>query len=201
MTLLPGVKLGPYEILAPLGSGGMGEVYRARDSRLHRDVAIKVLPEAVSRDPDALARFEREGRAVAALSHSNILGIFDIGREDGVAYAVTELLEGRTLRDEIDEARIPVRRCVDYAIQIARGLGAAHERGIVHRDLKPENVFPSRGTGGSRSSISASPRSRRFLPANRECRRPAADRAGNGDGYGRLHVARAGPGTGRRSAH
>jgi len=144
MTLLPGVKLGPYEIVAPLGSGGMGEVYRARDSRLHRDVAIKVLPEGVSRDADALARFEREARAVAALSHPNILGIFDIGREDGIAFAVTELLEGSTLRDEIEEARIPVRRCVDYAIQIARGLGAAHERGIVHRDLKPENVFVTR---------------------------------------------------------
>ena len=144
MTLLPGVKLGPYEVVGPLGSGGMGEVYRARDSRLHRDVAIKVLPEGVSRDADALSRFEREARAVAALSHPNILGIFDIGREDGIAYAVTELLEGRTLRDEIEEARIPVRRCVDYAIQMARGLGAAHERGIVHRDLKPENVFVTR---------------------------------------------------------
>jgi Tol biopolymer transport system component len=144
MTLASGARLGPYEVIAPLGSGGMGEVYRARDNRLHRDVAIKVLPEGVSRDADALGRFERETRAVAALSHPNILGIFDIGSQDGVVFAVTELLEGRTLREEIEESRIPIRRCVDYAIQIARGLGAAHERGIVHRDLKPENVFVTR---------------------------------------------------------
>ncbi|HET9793644.1 MAG TPA: protein kinase [Thermoanaerobaculia bacterium] len=144
MSLRAGAKLGPYEILAPLGAGGMGEVYRARDSRLNRDVAIKVLPERFTQDSDALARFEREARAVAALSHPNILGIFDFAREGADVYAVTELLEGRSLREEIEAGPLPSRRAVDYAIQIARGLAAAHEKGIVHRDLKPDNVFVTR---------------------------------------------------------
>ncbi len=136
--------MGPYELLDLLGAGGMGEVYRARDTRLHRDVAIKFLPESVAGDADALARFEREARAVAALSHPNILGIFDFGKEDGSVYAVTELLEGSTLRDEISAGKLPLRRATEYAIQISRGLAAAHERGIVHRDLKPENIFVTR---------------------------------------------------------
>ena len=142
MTLAAGVKLGPYEIVSPLGAGGMGEVYRARDTRLGRDVAIKVLPERLASDRDAAARFERESKAVAALSHPNILAIHDVGKtEDGVAYAVTELLEGSTLRDRLEGGALPFRKCVDYGVQIAEGLAAAHERGIVHRDLKPENVF------------------------------------------------------------
>ncbi len=144
MQFPPGKHLGPYEIIASLGAGGMGEVYRARDARLSRDVAIKVLPEAVSEDPAALGRFEREARAVAALSHPNILGIFDIGKEGATVYAVTELLDGRTLRDELPDSGIPTRRATDYAIQIARGLAAAHEKAIVHRDLKPENIFITR---------------------------------------------------------
>ncbi|HEY6052179.1 MAG TPA: serine/threonine-protein kinase, partial [Thermoanaerobaculia bacterium] len=144
MTLPRGTRLGPYEILAPLGAGGMGEVYRARDSKLDRDVAIKVLPESVAADPEALARFEREAKAVAALSHPNILSIFDYGSENGVAYAVMELLEGETLRDRLGTGPVPIKQAVDYAIQIARGLSAAHERGIVHRDLKPDNLFVSR---------------------------------------------------------
>ena len=143
MQLPPGKRLGPYEIVSLLGAGGMGEVYRARDSRLSRDVAIKVLPETFAEDAEALARFEREARAVAALSHPNILGIFDIGKEGSAVFAVTELLEGRTLRDELDAA-MGVRKSTDYAIQIARGLAAAHEKGVVHRDLKPENVFVTR---------------------------------------------------------
>ena len=141
MTLVAGTKLGPYEILAPLGAGGMGEVYRARDSKLDRDVAIKVLPQSVAADPDTLARFEREAKAVAALSHPNILSIFDFGTQDGVAYAVMELLEGETLRGKLDAGPIPQKQAVDYALQIAKGLSAAHEKGIVHRDLKPENLF------------------------------------------------------------
>jgi eukaryotic-like serine/threonine-protein kinase len=141
MPLPAGTRLGPYEILAPLGAGGMGEVYRAKDPRLDRDVAIKVLPARLSTGPDALARFEREAKAVAALSHPNILAIHDFGRHDGELFAVTELLEGKTLRERLAGGRLPSRKAVEYAIQIANGLAAAHEKGIVHRDLKPENLF------------------------------------------------------------
>jgi hypothetical protein len=141
MTLGRGTRLGAYEIVAPIGAGGMGEVYRARDVRLDRDVAIKVLPAQLTDDPVALARFEREAKAVAALSHPAILAIFDFGSAADVAYAVTELLEGETLRARLASGPLPVRKVVDYAVQIAEGLGAAHEKGIVHRDLKPENLF------------------------------------------------------------
>ena len=144
MTLAHGTRLGPYEVLAPLGAGGMGEVYRAKDRKLDRDVAIKVLPESVAQDPESLARFEREAKAVAALSHPNILSIFDYGSESGVSYAVMELQDGETLRDKLTAAAIPQRQALDYAVQIAKGLSAAHERGVVHRDLKPENLFVSR---------------------------------------------------------
>src|SRR5262244_2873210 len=144
MALSAGTRLGPYEILSPLGAGGMGEVYRARDSKLKRDVAVKVLPQALARDPDALARFEREALAVAALSHPNILSIFDFGTQEGTAYAVMELLEGETLREKLDGGPIPQKLASDYALQTARGLSAAHEKGIVHRDLKPENLFVSK---------------------------------------------------------
>ena len=144
MTLEAGTRLGPYEILAPIGAGGMGEVYRARDMKLDRDVAVKVLPERLAADPDALARFEREAKAVAALSHPNILSIFDFGAQDGVVYAATELLEGETLRGKLDAGPVSQKQAVDYAVQIAKGLSAAHERGVVHRDLKPDNLFVSR---------------------------------------------------------
>jgi serine/threonine-protein kinase len=143
VTLLSGARLGPYEILSPLGAGGMGEVYRARDTRLDRDVAVKVLPEALVSDLEALARFEREAKSVAALSHPNILAIHDFGREQGIVYAVMELLEGETLREKLTHD-LPYRKALDYALQIAQGLAAAHARGIVHRDLKPENVFVTR---------------------------------------------------------
>ena len=141
MTLAAGTRLGTYEIVGPLGSGGMGEVYRARDRKLDRDVAIKVLPQTVANDPDALARFEREAKSVAALSHPNILAIHDFGTQDGTAYAVTELLEGETLRGRIDGGAIGQKQAVDWALQVAKGLSAAHSKGVVHRDLKPENVF------------------------------------------------------------
>ena len=141
MTLSAGSRLGPYVILGPLGAGGMGEVYRARDTRLDRDVAIKVLPEAVARDPAALSRFGREAKALAALSHPNVLGILDIGQQDGVAFAVMELLDGETLRARLSTIEMPWRESVEIAIAMAEGLAAAHSRGIVHRDLKPENVF------------------------------------------------------------
>src|SRR5712692_599470 len=144
MALAAGTRLGPYEILAPLGAGGMGEVYRARDSKLDRDVAIKVLPQSVASDPDALARFEREALAVAALSHPNILAIHDFGTHEGTAYAVMELLEGETLRGKLDGSPVTQREAMDYALQIAKGLAAAHGKGVVHRDLKPENHFVSK---------------------------------------------------------
>jgi serine/threonine protein kinase len=141
MSLPAGTRLGPYEVLAPLGAGGMGEVYRARDTKLGRDVAVKVLPERFAADPASVARFEREARAVAALSHPNILAIHDFGRQDATAYAVMELLEGETLRERLASGPLPVRKALDYAVQVAHGLAAAHEKGIAHRDLKPENVF------------------------------------------------------------
>jgi eukaryotic-like serine/threonine-protein kinase len=141
MVLASGTKIGPYVISSLLGSGGMGEVYRARDTRLDRDVAIKVLPAQSAADVDRRARFEREAKAIAALSHPNILAIFDTGFHDGQMYVVTELLNGETLRSALGSGFLPVRKATDIAIQIARGLAAAHEREIVHRDLKPENVF------------------------------------------------------------
>ncbi|HTD53123.1 MAG TPA: protein kinase, partial [Thermoanaerobaculia bacterium] len=144
MTLALGTKLGPYEIQTPLGAGGMGEVYRARDTRLSRDVAIKVLPDHLSQNAEALSRFEQEAKAVAALSHPNILSIHDFGEDRGIAYAVMELLEGETLRQRLEAADLPLRKALEFALQIAQGLAAAHERGIVHRDLKPENVFVTR---------------------------------------------------------
>ena len=138
-------RFGPYEIVSPLGAGGMGAVFRARDTRLGRYVAIKVLPPAYSIDPDRLHRFEQEARAAAALNHPAILAIFDIGTaEDGAPYIVSELLEGSTLGHHIRTTRIPPRTVIDYAAQIARGLAAAHDKGIVHRDLKPENIFVTR---------------------------------------------------------
>ena len=135
MPLTPGSRLGPYEILAPLGAGGMGEVYRARDTKLKREVAVKVLPQALAQDADALARFEREALAVAALSHPNILSIFDFGTQDGTTYAVMELLEGETLRGRLALGPVSPKQAVDWALQIAKGLSSAHERGVVHRDL------------------------------------------------------------------
>lgn len=140
MALAKGARLGPYEIISPLGSGGMGEVYRAHDSRLGRDVAIKVLPAAVSSEAERLRRFEQEARATAALNHPNLLAVFDIGSDHGLTYIVSELLDGRTLRDVLGSP-LPVRKAIEYAAQIAQGLAAAHDKGIVHRDLKPENIF------------------------------------------------------------
>jgi Tol biopolymer transport system component len=144
MALTSGTRLGPYEILAPLGAGGMGEVYRAHDTKLNRDVAIKILPAALASDPAARARFEREAQAVAALSHPNILGIFDFGIDHDVPFAVMELLDGGTLREHLHEGAVGPRKAIEYAQQIAAGLGAAHAHGITHRDLKPENVFLTR---------------------------------------------------------
>jgi len=141
MALAAGTAVGPYEILAPIGAGGMGEVYRARDPRIGREVAVKVLPAAVSSEPERQRRFEQEARAAGALNHPNVLAVYDVGAHEGVPYIVSELLTGETLRRRIGGAALPVRKALDYAVQVARGLAAAHEKGIVHRDLKPENLF------------------------------------------------------------
>ena len=141
MALEPGHRLGPYEIVAPLGAGGMGEVYRARDPRLERDVAIKVLPEHFLEDGDSLARFQAEAKAIASLSHPNIVAVHDTGQEGKRLYVVTELLEGETLRSRLRQGPIGVRKAAEHAARVAEGLAAAHEKGIVHRDIKPENLF------------------------------------------------------------
>jgi serine/threonine protein kinase len=141
MTLLAGTELGPYKIISPIGKGGMGEVYRARDTRLDREVAIKVLPSEVAEDAQALRRFEREAKSLAALSHPNILSIHDVGLHDGISYVVTELLEGETLRVALRNGPLNQEQCLAISIAIAEGLSAAHSKGVIHRDLKPENIF------------------------------------------------------------
>ena len=141
MRLSVGDRIGRFEILGPLGRGGMGDVFRARDPQLLREVAIKVLPTAFSRDPDRQRRFEREARAAASLNHPNIVAVHDVGVHEGIGFIVTELLEGETLRQRMNGQSLPPRKAVDYAIQIASGLAAGHERGIVHRDIKPDNLF------------------------------------------------------------
>src|SRR6202790_4903002 len=141
MNLASGTKLGPYEIASLLGAGGMGEVYRARDSRLKREVAIKVLPQALSLDADRMRRFEQEALATAALNHPNILAVFDIGTSEGSPYVVSELLEGETVRERLRVGSLATRKALDYSLQIVNGLAAVEEKGIIHRNLKPENLF------------------------------------------------------------
>jgi WD40 repeat protein len=141
MALDTGVKLGPYELASSIGAGGMGEVYRAHDSRLGRDVAVKVIPASLASDASRVSRFQQEARAAAALNHPNILAVYDIGTHDQCPYIVSELLEGQSLRDRLRDGPLPIRKVIDYSLQIARGLAAAHDRGIVHRDLKPDNIF------------------------------------------------------------
>ncbi len=141
MPIAAGTKIGPYEIQSQIGAGGMGEVYRARDSRLGREVAIKILPESFATDAERLRRFEQESQAVAALNHPNILGIYDVGTRDASPYLVSELLEGESLRAVLEKGPIPQRKAIEYAVQIANGLAAAHDKGIVHRDLKPDNLY------------------------------------------------------------
>src|SRR5262245_18223003 len=144
MTLTTDKRLGPYEILSPLGAGGMGEVWRARDKRLNRVVAIKVLPASFAQDADRLRRFEQEARATSALNHPNILTVYDIGDHDGTPFIVAELLEGEELREQLNEGQRSARKPVQYTMRSAAGLTGTHEKGIVHRDLKPENLFITR---------------------------------------------------------
>src|SRR5215471_13207961 len=136
MALVTGARLGPYEILGLLGAGGMGEVYRARDTRLGRSVAVKILPPAVAEDASRRERFEKEARTVGSLNHPNVMALYDVGQEGGQFYVVSELLEGQTLRDRLEGGLLPSRKAIDYAVQMAHGLAAAHDNGIVHRDLK-----------------------------------------------------------------
>ncbi len=141
MTLVAGTRLGPYEVVGPLGAGGMGEVYRARDERLSRNVALKVLPGEISADKSRLERFEKEARAASSLNHPNIVTIYDIGSSESLAYIAMELVEGRTLRELLVSGPIALRRLLSLSAQIADGLAKAHSAGIVHRDLKPENLM------------------------------------------------------------
>src|SRR5712671_5129840 len=147
MPLAPGTKLGPYEILAPLGAGGMGEVYRARDTRLERTVAIKILPAKFSSDPVRKQRFEREAKTISSLNHPHICTLHDIGHQDGVDYLVMECVEGETLAKRLEKGPLPLDQALKYGAQIADGLDKAHRSGIVHRDLKPSNIMLT-PTGG-----------------------------------------------------
>jgi serine/threonine protein kinase len=151
MSLSLGTKLGPYEIQAPLGAGGMGEVYRARDTRLERTVAIKVLPEHLSSNPDAKQRFEREARAISSLNHPHICALYDVGTQDGVDFLVMEYLEGQTLADRLQKGALPIEQTLKIGIEIADGLDKAHRQGIVHRDLKPGNIMLTKSGAKNRA--------------------------------------------------
>ncbi|MGH9366530.1 MAG: protein kinase domain-containing protein [Thermoanaerobaculia bacterium] len=197
MGLSAGARLGPYEVLAPLGAGGMGEVYRAKDTRLGREVAVKVLPASFSQDPDRLRRFEQEAKAASALNHPNIISLFDVGSHGGAPYVVSELLEGETLRSRLATGSLSPRKATDYAIQIAQGLAAAHEKGIVHRDLKPENLFV---TEDGRVKILDFGLAKLIQPEATGQQQTSIPTASQGTepgvvmGTARLHVARAGQG-------
>src|SRR5271167_1769339 len=141
MALTSGTKLGPYEIQSPLGAGGMGEVYRARDTRLERIVAVKILPSHLSEDPEAKQRFDREARTISSLNHPNICTLHDVGHQDGIDYVVMEYLEGQTLADRLDKGALPIEQVLRYGIEICDGLEKAHRSGVVHRDLKPGNIM------------------------------------------------------------
>ena len=187
MSLPGGTRLGRYEIVAPLGAGGMGEVYSARDARLERNVAIKVLPEHLAQSPAALSRFEREWKSVAALSHTNILALYDVGSEQGISFAVTELLEGETLRRRLQKGAIPWREAAAIGAAIADGLAAAHGKGIIHRDLKPENIFLT-SDGCVKILDFGLARVKPVLPQDPSSHADG-NRSRNGVGHGRLHVA------------
>jgi serine/threonine protein kinase len=193
VALRAGERLGPYEILGGLGAGGMGEVYRARDGRLGRFVAIKVLPSTFSADPSRRHRFEHEARAAGQLNHPNVLVVYDVGDHEGAPYLVTELLEGETLRERLQAGALAVRKAADCALQVARGLAAAHDKGIVHRDLKPENLFLT-NDGIVKILDFGLARLERSRGAGKRGDGDGDERhrARHGDGDGRVHVAGAG---------
>src|SRR6201993_1721687 len=141
MALAPGTKLGPYEIQSPLGAGGMGEVYKARDTRLDRTVAVKILPSHLSENPEAKERFDREARTISSLNHPNICTLHDVGHQDGIDYLVMEFLEGETLADRLRKGPLPLQQTLKYGIEICEGLEKAHRSGVIHRDLKPGNIM------------------------------------------------------------
>src|SRR5258708_19232 len=186
MLLEPGTRLGPYEILSPLGAGGMGEVYRAKDTRLGREVAIKVLPEHLSAQPEVRARFEREAKTVSSLNHPNICSLYDVGKEGDVDFLVLELVEGETLEARLARGRVPTAEALRLGAQIADALDRAHRAGVIHRDLKPSNVMltrvgaklmdfglaratglagPSGGSGATMGMLTQSPSMARALTA------------------------------------
>jgi hypothetical protein len=189
MTLAAGSRLGPYEILSLLGAGGMGEVYRARDTRLSREVAVKVLPAAVASDPDRLSRFEKEARSASSLNHPNIVTIHDIGEAGGASFIAMELVSGQTLRQLLAEGSLAIKRLLAIAAQVADGLARAHAAGIVHRDLKPENIMVTKD--GLVKILE-------FRRGDSVADGLAGDRAGDRDGDGGLYVARAGARQGAR---
>ena len=196
MPVSAGTRLGPYEVVELLGAGGMGEVYRARDPRLGRDVALKVLHDDVARDPDRLQRFEHEARAVAALNHPHILTVHDVGSDDGTPYVVTELLEGESLREVLSRRSPTQRQVLAWAVQTAQGLAAAHRKGIVHRDLKPENLFLTTDGRIKILDFGLAKQTAASLDSA-ELTDVEPDEAGGGDGHGGVHVPRAGAGAGR----
>ena len=200
MTLASGTKLGPYEILAPIGAGGMGEVYRAKDPRLGREVAIKVLPAAFSQDADRLKRFEQEARSASALNHPNIVTIHEIGTANGSSYIAMELVDGPSLRELLAAGPLPTRKLLDVTVQIAEALAKAHGAGIVHRDLKPENVIVSKDgyvklLDFGLAKLFVAPQEQVTGAPDRD---PPGDAARHGHGNDRLHVARAGQREARR---
>jgi serine/threonine protein kinase len=201
MALRSETRLGPYEIVSAIGAGGMGEVYRAHDPRLKREVAIKVLPASFSSDPQRLRRFEQEANAAAALNHPNILAVYDIGQQDGSPYIVSELLDGATLRERLRSGPLPIRKAVDYGQQIASGLAAAHDKGIVHRDLKPENLFITNDGRVKVLDFGLAKLTRPEGPEDDQAITPdRPERPRYGAGHRGLHVARTSAGQASRCA-
>ncbi len=195
MALAAGARLGPYEILGLVGAGGMGEVYRARDTRLGREVAVKVLPAELATDADRRARFEQEARAASALNHPNIVVVHDVGFEAMTPYVAMELVDGRTLREILASGPLPVRKVLDAAVQVADGLAKAHAAGIVHRDLKPDNLIVS-SDGFVKILDFGLAKVTSVLPTAEDSQLPTLEKhetgCRDGDGHGGLHVARAG---------